>query len=263
MNNCLDLQNDLRCRPRPCSTDLTTRHKPPRPDKKPPSIQKPRECPFHARPNAPQSSPQAENSSPLVSSPLPNPCAKQKNKTKKRFCTTTTMGNCSSDESTSVATAKLILQDGKLQEFSCPVKVSHLLQKDPTCFICDSDQLGFNDFVSAISGDEELKPGQLYFALPLTTLRRPLGAGEMAALAVKASSALKVRGEGAGCGCRPKRMDVVVPVAAGAIRTVRDVSIGGGARFAFGSEERRKRSTPALRRGRRRNFKAQLSAIPE
>lgn len=100
------------------------------------------------------------------------------------------MGNCSSSNSTQVATAKLVLQDGRLQEFSYPVKVSYLLQEYPMCFICNSDEMDFDDVVTAIHEDDVLQPGQLYFALPLSRLSHPLQAAEMAALAVKASSAL-------------------------------------------------------------------------
>ncbi|KAJ4966210.1 hypothetical protein NE237_018059 [Protea cynaroides] len=121
------------------------------------------------------------------------------------------MGICSSCEATSVATAKLILEDGKLQEFSYPVKVSEVLRKNPTCFICNSDEMYFDDFVSAISEKEVLQPGYLYFALPLSKLKHPLQAEEMAALAVKASLALR-RSSGGDkqCGCS---RNGVVPVA--------------------------------------------------
>ncbi|KAM0032174.1 hypothetical protein Hdeb2414_s0016g00472151 [Helianthus debilis subsp. tardiflorus] len=100
------------------------------------------------------------------------------------------MGICSSCESTSVLTAKLISHDGRLQEFSYPVKVSYVLQNNPSTFICNSDEMEFDDVLSAVSADEELQLGQLYFALPLSRLRHPLQPEEMAALAVKASSAL-------------------------------------------------------------------------
>ncbi|XP_009775617.1 uncharacterized protein LOC107781171 [Nicotiana tabacum] len=109
------------------------------------------------------------------------------------------MGICSSYESTSVATVKLILHDGRLQEFSYPVKASYLLQNDPTIFICNSDEMDFGDVVSAISAEEELQLGQLYFALPLSRLKCRLQAEEMAALAVKASSALNNSGDGEKC----------------------------------------------------------------
>lgn len=114
------------------------------------------------------------------------------------------MGNCvfsSYDETTSqVSTAKVVVHDGRMQEFSYPVKVSYLLQLYPACFICDSDELGFDDVVTAVHEDEELRPGQLYFALPLTRLKRHLPPQEMAALAVVATSAL------AKCGSRRKQI---------------------------------------------------------
>ncbi|KAG6408164.1 hypothetical protein SASPL_131167 [Salvia splendens] len=95
------------------------------------------------------------------------------------------MGICSSCESTSVATAKLILGDGRLQEYPYPVKVSYVLQKNPAFFICNSDEMDFDNVVSAVSDDDELQLGQIYFALPLSKLSRRLQADEMAALAVK------------------------------------------------------------------------------
>ncbi|XP_052171627.1 uncharacterized protein LOC127787601 [Diospyros lotus] len=106
------------------------------------------------------------------------------------------MGNCRSCQCPAAATAKLIFFDGELQEFSSPVKVSDVVQQNPGSFLCNSDQMDFNDFVSSLDDDEELQPGQLYFALPLRWLSRPLLAEDMASLAVKASLAL-ARG---GCG---------------------------------------------------------------
>ncbi|KAL5704945.1 hypothetical protein ACHQM5_023301 [Ranunculus cassubicifolius] len=100
------------------------------------------------------------------------------------------MGICNSCESTSVATAKLILPDGQLQEFPYPIKAAYLLQKFPSYFICDSDSMEFDGCVSKLSDGEELQAGRLYFALPLRKLRYPLQPEEMAALAVKASLAL-------------------------------------------------------------------------
>ncbi len=160
------------------------------------------------------------------------------------------MGICSSSDSTNVATAKLILQDGRLQEFSYPVKVSYVLQKNPSCFICNSDEMEFDDVVSAVNGEEELQLGQLYFALPLSKLKHPLQADEMAALAVKANSALMKVAGGEKCGCRRK------PVfSGGEVKSPRGGVSGGGG------------GGGGLRRGRNgggsRNFTAMLSAIPE
>lgn len=104
------------------------------------------------------------------------------------------MGACVSRESMRSDSAKLILFDGTLQEFSSPVKVWQILQKNPTSFVCNSDKMDFDDAVSAVAGNEELRSGQLYFVLPLTWLNHPLRGEEMAALAVKASSALTKSG---------------------------------------------------------------------
>ncbi|GMJ07953.1 hypothetical protein like AT2G23690 [Hibiscus trionum] len=157
------------------------------------------------------------------------------------------MGICSSCDSNHAATAKLILQDGRLQEFPYPVKVSYVLQMNPTCFICNSDEMDFDDVVSAIGEDEELQPGQLYFALPLSWLKHPLQAEEMAALAVKASSALMKSNNNGGekCGCRCKTV-APFPVSEESHRRKVASAGGGGA----GKRSRRK-------------FKAMLSAIPE
>lgn len=164
------------------------------------------------------------------------------------------MGICSSYESTSVATAKLISHDGRLQEFSYPVKVSYVLQKNPSTFICNSDEMEFDDVVSAISDDDELQLGQLYFALPLSRLRHPLQPEEMAALAVKASSALG--------GCRRKNVSFTTSgekchtKSSGRVADAGVLETGnrrGGVRRGGGGGGS----------GRRRNFSAMLSAIPE
>lgn len=163
------------------------------------------------------------------------------------------MGICSSCEATHVATAKLILQDGKLQEFPYPIRVSYILQKNPGCFICNSDEMEFDDVVSAISEDEELQPGQLYFLLPLSRLKYPLQPEEMASMAVKASAALMKSNDK--CGCRKKKS--VAPVDFSGERSPRKivVSAGGGGAPRAGAG--------GLRRGGSRKFKALLSAIPE
>lgn len=155
------------------------------------------------------------------------------------------MGICSSSESTHVATAKLVLQDGRLQEYSYPVKVSYVLHRYPTYFICNSDEMEFDDVLSAISDDEELQPGQLYFALPLSRLKHPLQAEEMAALAVKASNALMKSGDK--CARRKKSVCPITFTGEGSPRKM--AAAGGIGRLRRG--------------GQGRKFSAMLSAIPE
>nr|CDM79991.1 unnamed protein product [Triticum aestivum] len=53
-------------------------------------------------------------------------------------------------------------------------------------------ELRFDAPARALAAEEALQPGWLYFALPMSMRRRPLSGQEMAALAVKASSALAV-----------------------------------------------------------------------
>ncbi|KAE9607768.1 hypothetical protein Lal_00013432 [Lupinus albus] len=120
------------------------------------------------------------------------------------------MGNCvfGSSDSNHVETGKLIVvPNEKLHEFSYPVKVSSLLQKYPSTFICNSDDMDFNNVVKAIDGDQMLKLGHLYFALPISELERKLQVEDMAALAVKASMVI-AKSDGQKCGFRRKR-DVV------------------------------------------------------
>ncbi|CAN6927539.1 unnamed protein product [Brassica oleracea] len=123
------------------------------------------------------------------------------------------MGACGSSESRRTDTAKLILPDGTLHEFTSPVKVWQILQKNPTSFVCNSDDMDFDEAVIAVSGSEDLRPGELYFVLPLTWLNHPLRTEQMAALAVKASSALTKSGwscgdDGGGQGDREFKAEV-------------------------------------------------------
>ncbi|XP_071696223.1 uncharacterized protein [Rutidosis leptorrhynchoides] len=158
------------------------------------------------------------------------------------------MGICTSTHSTSsIATAKLILPDGTLQEFSQPIKVSHVINKYPSTFICNSDEMDFDDVVSPIKDNEELQLGQLYFALPLTNLKHPLQPEEMAALAVKASAAL------AKCGARRRRRkNVCFTTTSYSSSKVADVSnVGLTNKTSYGGG------------GKRQNFKVMLDVIPE
>ncbi|KAJ1419083.1 hypothetical protein SESBI_15351 [Sesbania bispinosa] len=167
------------------------------------------------------------------------------------------MGNCSSSDSTQVATAKLVLHDGRLQEFSYPVKVSYLLQEYPTCFICNSDEMDFDDVVTAVDEDQVLQPGQLYFALPLNRLRHPLQAQEMAALAVKASSALMKSASADKCGCRRKQ--ILFSGEYDPKRVSPAVTAGGGTAH----RSRRGRTTAGGGGGAGRGKFTALSSIPE
>ncbi|KAM3277949.1 hypothetical protein ACQJBY_045683 [Aegilops geniculata] len=120
------------------------------------------------------------------------------------------MGACNSCEATAVAAvtgasavgeataARVVLADGQLQRFPGGTRASQAMKAAAAaaaggagaCFLCSADGLELGGAVSAVAGDEELQPGQLYFVLPAAMRRRPLQAEEMAALAIRASAAL-------------------------------------------------------------------------
>jgi hypothetical protein len=121
------------------------------------------------------------------------------------------MGNtCNSCESTSVVTAKLIFEDGKLEEFSYSIRVSQIVRRNPKCFVCKADDMEFDEYVPAINENEHLQLGRLYFALPSSWLNNPLSTEQMAALAVKANSALKMSTRGGFCWCWIKKVDPAI-----------------------------------------------------
>jgi PADRE domain len=85
----------------------------------------------------------------------------------------------------------VITPEGFVREFNTPIFASDMsLSTGKTHFLCNSDTLYFDSEVSAVGPDELLQPGQLYFMLPDSMLGNTLSSADMAALAVKASSAL-------------------------------------------------------------------------
>lgn len=147
------------------------------------------------------------------------------------------MGICSSHELTTVPTVKLIHKDGELEEFSDPVRVSEILKRNPSCFICNADAMNYGACIPTIDGDEELQLGQLYFALPFDWLNRRLSPREMVALAVKASLALKSSG---GQKILPWSRRVVPMVYASNKAMECSRVVGGGSHGGKGSEVKRK-----------------------
>ncbi|XP_022749237.1 uncharacterized protein LOC111298778 [Durio zibethinus] len=179
------------------------------------------------------------------------------------------MGICNSCESTSVVTAKLILQDGSLQEFTNPVKVSHILERNPNCFICSSDDMDFDSTLCAVDEEDQLQLGELYFALPLSRLNNPLSTEEIGALAIKASQALNLGGTGkkkfCGCGFNEKVDPLLLPskrVAKSSFMATNGgsnggVAVGGGGGFGV------RRKTIGAERRSGSSFAAKLTVILE
>ncbi|KAJ0568731.1 hypothetical protein HanPI659440_Chr06g0252251 [Helianthus annuus] len=107
------------------------------------------------------------------------------------------MGGCLSSGSDSVSSsssALVISSTGDLRPYSTPVLVSNVLQTEDSSsssfFVCNSDNLSYDEHITPLDAQDELDAGQIYFVLPVSKLRSPLSASEMAALAVKASVAL-------------------------------------------------------------------------
>ncbi|KAL4555689.1 hypothetical protein LXL04_038317 [Taraxacum kok-saghyz] len=128
------------------------------------------------------------------------------------------MGICAScysgSTATHAATVKLILLDGELREYSSPIKVFLVapllddLSDDHQCsFICNADEMNFGEYLTAMTGEEELRPSHLYFQLPSSWLNRRIAAEDMASLAVKAGTALMTSGGKVSCWCCVKRVD--------------------------------------------------------
>lgn len=103
------------------------------------------------------------------------------------------MGSCLSSPAFHIPTAILILDDGGLQEFAEPVKVAEILRENVGFFVCDSDDMVFDDYACPLSSEDELQLDHLYFLLPDMKLQSPLEASEMATLAVIAGAAMQRR----------------------------------------------------------------------
>ncbi|KAI5020789.1 hypothetical protein ZWY2020_045679 [Hordeum vulgare] len=92
------------------------------------------------------------------------------------------------------STAMVLLPTGELREYPRPPTAGQALDDmvdaDAGWFLCDADEMTFEGPVAAVAGDDELRPGQIYFVLPAEARRNGLRSEDVAALAVRASAAL-------------------------------------------------------------------------
>lgn len=206
------------------------------------------------------------------------------------------MGSCFSSSSFASAsggsehhryslTAKVITADGSLLEYPAETKVRDALSghRLSNSFICSSDELYCNAKIPALAAADPLRPGHLYFRLPLSKLEYPLSGSDMAALAVRASVALSAYASGSG-ERRRKGARRVMPVAAelAGQRAVLYEAVNekefefytdfdGGDEHYYGSNspfEKEKKKMPAMKqskfiRQRRWNYRQRLSTIEE
>ncbi|CAN6224956.1 unnamed protein product [Urochloa humidicola] len=115
----------------------------------------------------------------------------------------------SSPRAAPAATARVANMDGSMAQFAVPATAREALlalapgdavvrhrasssspPPPPPRFLCSAYELGFDAPPREVAADEALRPGQLYFVLPAPMLRRPLSGDDMAALAVRAATAL-------------------------------------------------------------------------
>ncbi|KAG6499053.1 uncharacterized protein LOC121994659 [Zingiber officinale] len=202
------------------------------------------------------------------------------------------MGSCSSSSSADGGsehhryslTAKVVTADGSLLEYPAETKVRDALsgQRISNSFICSSDELYCNAKIPALAAADPLRPGHLYFLLPLSKLEYPLSGSDMAAFAVRASVALSAYASGSGE--RRRKVDLrVMPVAAELAgqraalnEAVNKKEFGfytdfdGGDELYYGSNspyEKQEKKMPATKhskfRQRRLNYRQRLSTIEE
>lgn len=142
------------------------------------------------------------------------------------------MGSCFSsvpNNYESATTAKVISVHGELREYSIPITVDEVLQRETfssTLILCNSDSLYYDESIPALDQEYELQPGQIYFVLPKTKLEHRLSASDMAALAVKASVAIQNGGSGSGSDNRrrSKKKGRISPVLDVKVRASSDIS---------------------------------------
>ena len=119
------------------------------------------------------------------------------------------------------ATARVVLPSGELREYVPPATAATALQaaggEGASWFLCDADGIAFEGgpvAVAVIDPGEELQAGQIYFVLPAEMQRRRLTGDEVAALAVRASTALVKVAAAAqpSSPCRRRRRGAVAPL---------------------------------------------------
>ncbi|XP_020579451.1 uncharacterized protein LOC110024060 [Phalaenopsis equestris] len=92
--------------------------------------------------------------------------------------------------------AMVVAADGSLLQYSSGIRASEVIIAAGQVYaLCNSDKLFFDAYPPATSPDELLIPGQIYFLLPLVELNQRLSGATVAALAVRASAAMKREAE--------------------------------------------------------------------
>ncbi|KAF9618599.1 hypothetical protein IFM89_002294 [Coptis chinensis] len=86
---------------------------------------------------------------------------------------------------------KVLLNDGRVQVFTKPIKAVEIMLEHPRHFVCDFSDLKVGHRIPGLAADEELERRHLYFILPIEMLYSVLVNDEMDALSCKASRVIK------------------------------------------------------------------------
>ncbi|KAK4753374.1 hypothetical protein SAY87_022172 [Trapa incisa] len=177
----------------------------------------------------------------------------------------------------SLPTTKVISASGQLHEYALPTTVSDVLRSEissssssrsSSLFLCNSDNLCYEELIPEMGSDEPLAKDQIYFSLPRSRLGRPLSASDMAVLAMKASLALQKAGATISRGhLRSGRRTRISPALEVTKSRMEDGPALGGAVKGLEEDhsERKYRRPYSPRRLKRavRSFRIRLSTIQE
>ncbi|XP_072961136.1 uncharacterized protein [Typha angustifolia] len=90
--------------------------------------------------------------------------------------------------------AKVIGNDGLIEEYAHTVRVAELMFDNPGQFVCDSDHLNVGCRIPGLAADDELEQHHVYFLLPMDMLYSVLTEEEMSTLSCRASGAVRKSG---------------------------------------------------------------------
>ncbi|KAG2545623.1 uncharacterized protein LOC120648485 [Panicum virgatum] len=181
------------------------------------------------------------------------------------------MGLCMSCDAADegAAAARVVLPSGELREYAPPATAAMALEEaggQGSWFLCDADGMVLEGpvAVAAVASGEELQPGQIYFVLPAEMQRRRLTGDEVAALAVKASSALVKAAAAAAAAqpsspCRRLRRGAVAPL----VFPVPEEEYAAADPVSPVAAKPAQKRRVACRGGRPTRFSPDLTAIPE
>lgn len=110
------------------------------------------------------------------------------------------MGTCASSEAArgggaapeASDTAKVVhAGDGRAWEYAAgTAKAARVEAENPGYYLCSGETMRLGEIPARVVDAAELQPGQVYFLLPLASLRCPLSLPDLCQLAVRAATAL-------------------------------------------------------------------------